>query len=73
MKAAYTAGCFHPWVDTPVVVTGKHQHKAYFALVKEIHQDMSRKSGLLIKLEYEASNASVPVEWVDYSFIRHRQ
>lgn len=71
-QAAFTAGHFHPWVDTPVVVVGTHQHKAYWARVKEVHQDLTSKSGIVLKLEYEAANASVPMEWVDYSYVRHK-
>ncbi|KAF5356505.1 hypothetical protein D9757_014230 [Collybiopsis confluens] len=64
----------HPWKGIEVVILGKHIRKGYRAVVKDVKEEASLKSGIGIHLQYTISNLDgVVQEWVDYDLIRRTE
>jgi hypothetical protein len=63
-----------PWLELPVVVTGRHALKGYHGRVKDVRRDESSTvSGLTIRVQFEAGVVSARDQWLDFDDLRQQR
>ncbi|KAJ3743816.1 hypothetical protein DFH05DRAFT_1526195 [Lentinula detonsa] len=65
-------GRYAPWAGTLVVpIAVNHSHKGYRGMVKDIKEDPSTVSGLLVGVLPNVVGTLNQIDWFDYNRIRH--